>query len=97
MTRPVVWKVWPYQLGGAVVIPYGGTTYILVKRQAMLDDPGYQQLRDEELCHARQVERLGSRRYILAQLWARVTTMSVLAKTHPLEQECHPRYRKAKP
>ena len=86
-----------WQLGAAITlaVPILGPV-ILIKRKwlaydadgELADSESLKKLR-HEMCHVRQILDWGGLAYFRRQLWARVKTGSLYAKTSPEESECY--------
>jgi hypothetical protein len=77
----------PLQLGNALTIPWPGAPVVLVRSRRQWDqDKG---LRVHEECHVAQIHRMGSRRYIIEHLMARVRSRNIYAWSEPIEKECY--------
>ncbi len=61
MTQTVHYIWWPLQAGAAITLPLFGRTWILHRRRTVPD-----WLREHELVHAAQIERMGGRAYLRA-------------------------------
>lgn len=87
----VVERVLPWQLGGAFTLPGRGPVLAVIRyrRAAVLTDPRWQHLRTHEWCHVRQLLSWGKRAYVRRQILARVRTMSLLARSDPVESDCY--------
>ena len=89
--------VFNMQLGGAITLPFPflGPVILIKRRWLVFDDedeledsPRIRILR-HELCHVRQLLDWGGLAYMRRQVWARIKTLSLYAKTAPEESVCY--------
>lgn len=73
---------WPCQLGAAITLPWPTTIY--VKSLPMSD-----RLRKHEEVHVAQINRMGGVKYLLTHIWARIVTLDLYARKHPIEAEAY--------
>ena len=89
--------VFNLQLGGGITLPlpFFGPTILLKSKWLVYDQSG--QLEDSssikmlrhELCHVRQILDWGTRSYLRRQIWARVRSFSLYARSSPEEADCY--------
>ncbi len=89
--------VFDWQAGAAITlaVPLLGPVVLIKRRWLVYDGDG--ELADNEslkklrheMCHVRQILDWGGLPYLRRQLWARVKTGSLYAKTSPEERECY--------
>ena len=89
--------VFDWQAGAAITlaVPLLGPVVLIKRRWLVYDGDG--ELADNEslkklrheMCHVRQILDWGGLAYLRRQLWARVKTGSLYAKTSPEERECY--------
>ena len=88
--------VFDMQAGYAITLPFPILgPVILIKRKWLvfddddeLEDSARIRILRHELCHVRQILDWGALAYIRRQLWARVRTLNLYAKTTPEESVC---------
>lgn len=84
------------QLGRAITLPIPFAGPVVLVKSKFLDFDGHD-LKDthslwllrHELCHVAQIRRLGTLKYLLKHLWARVRTLSIKAESTDIEAECY--------
>ena len=89
--------VFDMQLGAAITLPVPVLgPIILIKRKRLvfdedneLEDSGRLAILRHELCHVSQILDWGGLAYMRRQLWARVKTRNLYAKTAPEESVCY--------
>lgn len=89
--------VFDLQLGAGITLPIPilGPVIFIKRKWLVFDDDD--ELEDSanirmvrhEMCHARQILDWGGITYMRRQLWARVTTRSILARTAKEESVCY--------
>ena len=89
--------VFDFQAGAAITLPIPilGPTILIKRKRLVFDEDN--ELEDSErlaflrheLCHVRQILDWGGLAYMRRQLWARVKTLSLYAKTAPEESACY--------
>ena len=89
--------VFDWQVGAAITlaVPLLGPVILIKRRWLVYDDDG--ELADNEslkklrheMCHVRQILDWGGLAYLRRQLWARVKTGSLYARSSPEESECY--------
>lgn len=67
-------------------IPFGGALILVGRKRDWLGD---ESLRRHELCHVAQIERMGTIKYLLVHIWARIKTRDIYAVNDPIEKECY--------
>ena len=89
--------VFNFQVGAAITLPlpFFGPV-ILIKRAWLakdvageLADTEHVKILCHEFCHVRQILAWGTCAYAAKHLWARVRTLSLSAKSAPVESECY--------
>ena len=89
--------VFDMQAGAAITLPFPILgPVILIKRKWLvfddddeLEDSAKLRILRHELCHVRQMLDWGALAYMRRQLWARVKTLNLYAKTTPEESVCY--------
>ena len=89
--------VFDMQVGAAITLPFPILgPVILIKRKWLvfgdddeLEDSARIRIQRHELCHVRQILDWGALPYLRRQLWARVRTLNLYAKTTPEESVCY--------
>ena len=73
-----------WQPGAAITLPtpWGPTVYV---KRLPLDGV----LRKHEEEHVRQIEKMGGLRYLATHVWARIITLDMYAKKHPIERAAY--------
>ena len=71
-----------WQRGEAITLPWPTTVYV---KRLPLDGV----LRKHEEEHVRQIEKMGGLRYLATHAWARIVTLDLYAKKHPIEAEAY--------
>ncbi len=89
--------VFDWQAGAAITLPFPILgPVILIKRKWLVfddedelaDDRSLKKLR-HEFCHVRQILDWGGLTYMRRQIWARVKTRNLYAKSAPEESSCY--------
>ena len=89
--------VFNMQVGDAITLPFPilGPVILIKRRWLVFDDDD--ELEDSvkikmlrhELCHIRQIQDWGGIAYMRRQIWARIKTRSILARTAKEESVCY--------
>ena len=82
--RPIRKVHIPFLLGLGLTLPLFGQTVIFHRKK-----PIGRGTLAHEIEHARQVERLGSVRYLLIHVWARIMTRNIWGQGHWIEDDAY--------
>ena len=88
---------WNFQIGGAITLPlpFLGTCVFIKSKHLVLDEngdldkAGTISIPVHELCHSAQIAEWGAFTYLRRQIWARIKTFNVYAKSSPEEKPCY--------